>query len=704
MREFRDRRDRTSWACSAVPQHVTQPSTSNNTHHPYPDPDHSSESKSLSLTTSCPRLPSVSSAGSPHLQSSSPHSALTPSLPPVYTLQRHQNRFFTSATDPQETADGVGSEQRGIPNQSTSEHRHQLTPLPPQFTMMSETWYGLVQTPRDAYLLLEACRVGKLYRITRRLTDLERSQIIRPGAVFVWEEKEAGIKRWTDHVRWSPSRVSGAFLIYSELLSASSRDSQTSNDPLLKQSFSSTTLEGDKLHLIAYYSKAVLDSGTLPTPTLDPRLREIVVPPGIYPDHRATGGVEDDSVRERQRMSLLARHSNASLLESVPSATSVDSTTSSIDPAGRMHPITPTSTTTLMPLNEFNFSHTGSLPESSTHRAPSDAKLYMNQPKYSPSNFVPAIYPISHGMIDGSPPFSDRSGRWETYQHPSDWINPSGVVGSVTDHRNGGYGRLHSSGGSTTWGPTLPPLTTWQAEPERERGGHERRFSTSGTLSSSLNGHSFHPYARPLDSTRGRSSGNHHYTSKESQAVAEPTDTKSTSHEPPATPGTPNPPRGYNIPSMHQQPTPHSCGSMGPPLSTKSDSPSSNVGQSRPSNGYQNSSPQFGSNCNVQPPPGTGLYQANATSNQDISNTFHRTDRSSKDIGNEKTVPNLYSDHQHHQNIQPPSNIKSSDHTPASDTASQHDDNHQSLVSDQYEPFSKNKGSDSSNFDFEEED
>lgn len=74
---------------------------------------------------------------------------------------------------------------------------------PQQFTMMSETWYGLVQTPRDAYLLLEACRVGKLYRITRRLTDLERSQIIRPGAVFVWEEKEAGIKRWTDHVRWS---------------------------------------------------------------------------------------------------------------------------------------------------------------------------------------------------------------------------------------------------------------------------------------------------------------------------------------------------------------------------------------------------------------------------------------------------------------------------------------------------------------------
>lgn len=71
-----------------------------------------------------------------------------------------------------------------------------LASLPPSFSMMTETWFGLIQTPKDAYLLLEACRIGMLYRITRRLTDLERSQIIRPGAVFVWEEKEAGIKRY----------------------------------------------------------------------------------------------------------------------------------------------------------------------------------------------------------------------------------------------------------------------------------------------------------------------------------------------------------------------------------------------------------------------------------------------------------------------------------------------------------------------------
>jgi len=66
---------------------------------------------------------------------------------------------------------------------------------------MSESWFGLIQTPSDAYTIIEACRVGILPRITRRLTDTERLRIIRPGAVFCWGEKEAGIKRWTDHVR-----------------------------------------------------------------------------------------------------------------------------------------------------------------------------------------------------------------------------------------------------------------------------------------------------------------------------------------------------------------------------------------------------------------------------------------------------------------------------------------------------------------------
>jgi hypothetical protein len=37
------------------------------------------------------------------------------------------------------------------------------------------------------------------------------------GNVFIYEENASGIKRWTDGVTWSPSRIMGNFLVYREL-------------------------------------------------------------------------------------------------------------------------------------------------------------------------------------------------------------------------------------------------------------------------------------------------------------------------------------------------------------------------------------------------------------------------------------------------------------------------------------------------------
>jgi len=79
-----------------------------------------------------------------------------------------------------------------------------------------ETFYGLVETTADALRIVELCRVGKLGRVSRRLHDKER-QLIRSGSVFVFDELESGIKRWTDGRVWSPSRILGNFLIYREL-------------------------------------------------------------------------------------------------------------------------------------------------------------------------------------------------------------------------------------------------------------------------------------------------------------------------------------------------------------------------------------------------------------------------------------------------------------------------------------------------------
>lgn len=49
-------------------------------------------------------------------------------------------------------------------------------------------------------------------KIKRRLRDDER-KLIRSGQVFVFDERESGIKRWTDGLLWSPSRILMNFLV-----------------------------------------------------------------------------------------------------------------------------------------------------------------------------------------------------------------------------------------------------------------------------------------------------------------------------------------------------------------------------------------------------------------------------------------------------------------------------------------------------------
>lgn len=79
-----------------------------------------------------------------------------------------------------------------------------------------ETFYGWIEDTEDALRVFELCRKGQLGRVRRRLHDEER-QLIRSGSIFVFEEDESGMKRWTDGRLWSPSRILGHFLIYREL-------------------------------------------------------------------------------------------------------------------------------------------------------------------------------------------------------------------------------------------------------------------------------------------------------------------------------------------------------------------------------------------------------------------------------------------------------------------------------------------------------
>ncbi len=162
------------------------------------------------------------------------------------------------------------------------------------------TYVGHIKSANDAILLLSACDLPATApvspnansrenvlppprRVTRRLLDAERADLVASGSVFVWDEKEAGMKRWTDGRVWSASRVSGCFLTYRELEARKKVGSsgsamvdgpatnQYKPDGLIKQSFSITTSSGRKLHVISYFTKRDIREGRLRRVGEDPR-------------------------------------------------------------------------------------------------------------------------------------------------------------------------------------------------------------------------------------------------------------------------------------------------------------------------------------------------------------------------------------------------------------------------------------------------
>lgn len=228
---------------------------------------------------------------------------------------------------PSSTSLDVTSHLNSNPSHSVRESLEGAPPSPVAISALQillglpdmETYNGHVRTPADAIILFEACRLGLLPRVQRRLSEKER-QSIKSGSVFVWDEREAGMRRWTDGKSWSASRVSGSFLTYREMegkrggnnfgppLAAVSRAGKTPDstrgsdsdldlagedgpdgyrykpDGLMKQSFSITTSSGNHLHLISYYSRSHPAASNLTSPTSDPQLRHIRPQKGMYPE------------------------------------------------------------------------------------------------------------------------------------------------------------------------------------------------------------------------------------------------------------------------------------------------------------------------------------------------------------------------------------------------------------------------------------
>ena len=78
------------------------------------------------------------------------------------------------------------------------------------------TWRGYVETTNDALVVFQACLSGLLPQCSRRLKHKDR---VTSGDVYVYDESSTNMKRWTDHISWSPSRVQTNFLLYRQVQS-----------------------------------------------------------------------------------------------------------------------------------------------------------------------------------------------------------------------------------------------------------------------------------------------------------------------------------------------------------------------------------------------------------------------------------------------------------------------------------------------------
>jgi hypothetical protein len=145
------------------------------------------------------------------------------------------------------------------------------------------SYLGYIKNAHDALMLFEACRIGVLRSSGRRLSETEREEFITSGAIFVWDESNSQIKRWTDGRKWSPSRIHGPFLIYREKPTPGEKlHVAVGRRYMIKKTISATLPNNQKLHLISYYFEE--DICRLMCPSADARLIDLPIDTSLYPE------------------------------------------------------------------------------------------------------------------------------------------------------------------------------------------------------------------------------------------------------------------------------------------------------------------------------------------------------------------------------------------------------------------------------------
>ena len=150
----------------------------------------------------------------------------------------------------------------------------------------------VIETPLDVLILLQivlldqhtssgnrTAQQQKFPLCLKRLDETCIKQLCQHGNIFVFKEKESKMKRWTDKLNWSPSRiVMNKFLVYKQLVNqdtlkktnTNENDQNTINinetnnkkgDKLMYTGLCKKTIslkfQNDIIHVVAYYNEKV---------------------------------------------------------------------------------------------------------------------------------------------------------------------------------------------------------------------------------------------------------------------------------------------------------------------------------------------------------------------------------------------------------------------------------------------------------------
>eukprot|EP01135_Chromosphaera_perkinsii_P010084 Nk52_evm9s2011 gene=Nk52_evmTU9s2011 len=112
---------------------------------------------------------------------------------------------------------------------------------------------GYVRTEQDANLCFRAACEGKLPLTTKRLTTELRKEVA-PQQIYIYNEIESGISRWTDGRHWCNSYASGEFIVYKEAVIVSKGDQKVKEEKLngLRKRIIADKANGSCLRLVCY--------------------------------------------------------------------------------------------------------------------------------------------------------------------------------------------------------------------------------------------------------------------------------------------------------------------------------------------------------------------------------------------------------------------------------------------------------------------